>query len=122
MSISHPDSAEYGKILGADEVTDLFAPSDESLEAVYAWLRETGVPSTAIAHSDNKGWLATEMTAAHVENLFSSELYEFEHPKSGKACIEKQRQRITDQRVVSVAFPKVSYDSLHLTVRPAYWL
>ncbi|KAK4897639.1 hypothetical protein LTR27_004785 [Elasticomyces elasticus] len=83
MSISHPDSSDYGKTLTTDEVTRLFAPSAVSVEAVRDWLVESGVPPANIAHSDSKGWLAVDMTAAHAERLLESELYEFEHLKTG---------------------------------------
>jgi tripeptidyl-peptidase I len=94
VSISHPSSAEYGKILSADEVTNLFAPAEESVKAIYEWLGESGIPLTAIAHSDSKGWLAIEMTAAQAEGLFNSELYEFEHVKSGKPS-PKNRENVS---------------------------
>lgn len=85
MSISHPESETYGKALSDDEVNGLFAPSDESVNAVRNWLLESGVPAATIAHSDSKGWLAVDLSVAHAERLFEAELWEFEHPKSGES-------------------------------------
>jgi tripeptidyl-peptidase I len=110
ISISHPDSADYGKTLSAEEVTNLFAPSKQSIEAIYEWLGESGIPSSAIAHSDSKGWLAVDMTAAQAENLFSSELYEFEHPKSGMIFLRQLQityhSQVCSKRPVPQAFPR----------------
>ena len=69
MSISHPESPEYGKTLTTDEVTSLFAPSGESVETVRDWLVQSGLPPASIAHSDSKGWLAVDMTAADALGL-----------------------------------------------------
>lgn len=90
VSISHPESVEYGKTLSADEVAGLFAPSDESVQRVRSWLLESGVPSTTIMQSDNKGWLAVDMTAAHAEHLLASELYEFENAETGKPSASEE--------------------------------
>jgi tripeptidyl-peptidase I len=84
MSVSHPESADYGQHLTADEVRDIFAPPDESVKAVREWLIAAGLNSDAIAHSGNKGWLAVDMPVADAERLFESQLYEYEHSKSGK--------------------------------------
>lgn len=93
-AISHPDSTEYGKHLTPSEVTDLFAPSDDAVQRVRNWLLESGIRPATIAHSDSKGWLAIDMTVAHAEHLFDSELYEFEGAKTGEFGIASRGRRI----------------------------
>lgn len=85
MSISHPASTEYGQTLNASETRDLFAPTEESIQIVRDWLLDSGIPDATIAHSDSRGWLAMDMTAAHTERLFQSELYEYVHTRTGRA-------------------------------------
>jgi tripeptidyl-peptidase-1 len=87
MSISHPQSPDYGKTLTEEQVSALFSPAEESVDAVRDWLVSSGVPLQSIAHSDSKGWLAVDLTAEHAERLFSSELYEFEHVKTGRSAV-----------------------------------
>lgn len=81
---SHPKSANYGKYWSAEEVHDLFSPSQESVEAVREWLTSFGIHSSRIVHSDNKGWLAFDATADEAERLLLTEYYEHEHLHSSK--------------------------------------
>lgn len=83
LAISHPNSENYGKHLTPDEVHSLFAPSDVAVNAVRDWLISSGVDNRTIAHSDNKGWLAADLTAEHAERLFRHELHEYEHARTG---------------------------------------
>ncbi|KAK4541079.1 hypothetical protein LTR36_008304 [Oleoguttula mirabilis] len=76
LAISHPNSEDYGKHLTPDEVDGLFAPSDDTVNAVRDWLISAGVDNRTIAHSDSKGWLAADMMAEHAERLFRHELHE----------------------------------------------
>ncbi|KAK5693413.1 hypothetical protein LTR97_009982 [Elasticomyces elasticus] len=127
MSMSHPDSSDYGKTLTTDEVTRLFAPSAVSVEAVRDWLVESGVPPATIAHSDSKGWLAVDMTAAHSERLLESELYEFEHLKTGKASTSERVFRIADmmysecENNLEASLPKLTLDSRRSPISTQPW-
>ncbi len=42
-AVSSPDSPDYGKYLDADDVKELFSPSEQSRTAVTAWLKDSGV-------------------------------------------------------------------------------
>ena len=83
LSISHPESSRYGQHLSADEVHALFAPGAESVEAVRDWLLSSGIEADDIVHSDNKGWLALDVPASSVEQLFGASLHEYQHTSSG---------------------------------------
>lgn len=87
MAISHPQSQDFGKHLTSDEVHDLFAPSEHAVKAVRDWLIEAGIDARAIAHSDNKGWLAADVPAEHAERLFRAQLHEYEHTETGAVRI-----------------------------------
>ena len=81
MSISHPNSPDYGKHLTDEEVHEFFAPSAETVESVRNWLLSSGIEE--VVHHDNKGWLAADIPASHAEHLFMSELYEYEDSNTG---------------------------------------
>ena len=80
---SHPASTNYAKHWTAVEVADMFAPSDESVAAVREWLVISGIPAERITHSDNKGWLAFDVSAQEAENLLHTEYYVYEHTSYG---------------------------------------
>ena len=84
---SHPASPIYGKHLTSEEVTALFAPSDETVDAVMKWLQSAGIPKQRITHSDNKGWLAFYATISAMEGLLLTEYHEYEHSASGKVTV-----------------------------------
>ncbi|MCJ1286094.1 hypothetical protein MMC26_005437 [Xylographa opegraphella] len=93
MDVSHPASTNYAKHWNAKEVADMFAPSDEAVATVREWLVDSGIPAERITHSDNKGWLAFDVSAQEVENLLHTEYYVYEHTSYGHietACDQYQ--------------------------------
>ncbi|KAH8653369.1 tripeptidyl-peptidase [Xylariales sp. PMI_506] len=63
QAVSTPGSPDYGKYLDKDEVEALFAPSDESINAVKAWLKGAGVSS--ISHHKSSIKFATTVSKAN---------------------------------------------------------
>jgi tripeptidyl-peptidase-1 len=57
----------------------MFAPSNETVEAVIAWLVTSGITRERIIHTDNKAWLAISATVEETENLLQTEYYQYEH-------------------------------------------
>lgn len=81
MDVSHPSSANYGKHLTKEEVHSIFAPAEETVNAVKSWLLSSGViDDSSIIEYENKGWLAVDMPAKHAEVLLGTEFYEVEGP------------------------------------------
>lgn len=60
----------------------MFAPADESVQAVRDWLTMFGIHESRIVHSDNKGWIAFDATVEEAERLLLTEYYEHEHRHS----------------------------------------
>jgi len=91
MDRSHPSSPNYGKHWTPEKVTEVFAPSEASVDAVKGWLVGSGIDSARIVHSDNKAWLAFDAFAEEVEKLLNTEYHEYEHIEDDKiaaACDE----------------------------------
>lgn len=88
---SDPDSPNYGQHWSSRRVIDKFAPAAETVDAVRAWLVSSGIASEQITHSDNKGWLAFDVTASQAEELLYAEFHEWEDVKTRKTsvCCEK---------------------------------
>lgn len=74
QAVSDPDSAEFGKFWSEDEVIEAFKPADETLQAVNAWLSSNGILHHF--HSENKQWLAFDITANDAEALLKTEYFE----------------------------------------------
>lgn len=91
MTRSHPESPNYGKHWTADEVVRAFAPSDDTVAEVRAWLNEAGIDDSRLLHTENQGWLAFPATNAEAESLLHTEYYHYVNEISGSkvmACEE----------------------------------
>ncbi|KAI9715402.1 MAG: hypothetical protein M1828_000862 [Chrysothrix sp. TS-e1954] len=80
LDVSDPQSSNYGRHWTSEEVIERFQPSDDTVKAVEDWLVEHGnVDRERVTQSDNKAWLALDASAAEVETLLKTELFEHEH-------------------------------------------
>ncbi|KAL2854044.1 peptidase S8/S53 domain-containing protein [Aspergillus pseudodeflectus] len=87
MEISDPASSRYGKYLSAEEVHGLFAPAEDSIEQVRAWLESKGIDASRISHSINRQWLQFDASAEEMEWLLQAEYYLYSHTESGRSHI-----------------------------------
>lgn len=65
----------------------MFAPSEKAVVDVRNWLISSGIADDRIVHSDNKGWLAFDATAAEMESLLNAEYYNFEHSSADRVAV-----------------------------------
>lgn len=79
MEVSHPDSEKYGKHWSAGDVLNMFAPSEETIEAVRSWLVGSGVESDRIRLTSNKGWIEVSATVEEAERLLQTEYNLYSH-------------------------------------------
>lgn len=84
---SHHKSPRYGKHYTVEEVHDIFAPSEESVDAVRAWLESAGIAPERVSQSVNKQWLQFDADAEEVENLLQTEYYVYSHSVTGKSHV-----------------------------------
>lgn len=84
---SHPDSEKYGKHWTAEEVHDMFAPEAETVANIKEWLTDFGIHGSRVVHSENKGWIAVDVTVEEAEALLLTEFYEHEHKHSPKVRV-----------------------------------
>ena len=61
----------------------MFAPTEDTVAAVKAWLVSSGIAEARITHSDNKGWLAFDATTGEAEDLLHTEYHGYEHTSHG---------------------------------------
>lgn len=96
MDVSNPESSKYGQYWSADEVHDIFAPSNEAVDEVREWLHSVGIHPSRVVHSDNKGWIAFDAYADEAEKLFMTEFYEHKHIASQSMKIGCDKYHIPD--------------------------
>ncbi|CCE31770.1 related to Tripeptidyl-peptidase I precursor [Claviceps purpurea 20.1] len=79
---SDPGSPDYGKHYTTDQIINLFAPKQESIDVVKAWLVESGVPADSISLSKSRGWLMFNSSVSKLETLVKADYHVFENVHS----------------------------------------
>ncbi|KAK5130674.1 hypothetical protein LTR08_001835 [Meristemomyces frigidus] len=77
--VSHPTSEKYGKHWTAKEVAQAFAPSEDSIDAVKAWLASSGIAEHRVKQSQSLGFLEFEATVDEAEELLKTKYHVYEH-------------------------------------------
>ncbi|CEJ83904.1 hypothetical protein VHEMI03295 [[Torrubiella] hemipterigena] len=80
MDVSDPDSANYGNHYTQDQIQAMFAPPEESAQAVKRWLVDAGIPADSISSPKSQGWLHFRTTVSKLEDLLKTKynVYEFQ--------------------------------------------
>lgn len=79
LSVSHPDSPDFGKHWTAKQVAETFAPHPDSVHVVMNWLSAAGISPTRVGVSQSMGWLTFDATVAEAERLLKTEYNVYEH-------------------------------------------
>ncbi|KAI9700937.1 MAG: hypothetical protein M1820_006582 [Bogoriella megaspora] len=82
MDVSDPASPNYAKHWTSQEVANAFAPSKDTINAVFDWITSSGISPTRVAVSANKGWISFEATVQEAESLFQTQYHQYEHVTS----------------------------------------
>jgi tripeptidyl-peptidase-1 len=88
---STPESYKYGRHYTAEEVAEIFAPSQETVDAINDWLVWAGIAAEKISQSANKQWMQFDASAEELESLLNTNYHIYEHTETGKtnvACDE----------------------------------
>jgi tripeptidyl-peptidase-1 len=88
---SKHDSPRYGQHYSAEEVADIFAPSQSTVDAVRDWLLSAGIPAERISQSVNKQWMQFDAAAGELESLLKTEYHVYEHSGTGQSTVACDR-------------------------------
>lgn len=91
MEVSDHESPKYGQHYSSEEVAEIFAPSQESVDAIRTWLHESGIIASRVSQSFNKQWLQFDASTEELSALLKTKYHEFYHPETGTthvACDE----------------------------------
>ncbi|OKL59359.1 Aorsin [Talaromyces atroroseus] len=94
MDVSHPESPNFGKHWTPEQVVKAFAPSDDTVAQVRAWLTNAGIDESRVLHTENQGWLAFPATAAEAEALLHTEYYHYEHEVLGTKALACEQYHV----------------------------
>jgi tripeptidyl-peptidase-1 len=92
LEISNPSSDFYGYFLSKNELDDLLAPSDESIEKVVQWMVDNGVEEKNIQMTKSGEFISSILPVGHAEKLLSTDLYEYEHTHSKSKVIRPAKR------------------------------
>lgn len=80
---SDPVSINYGKHYTRQEVSELFAPSQTSIDAVKTWLVDAGIPESEIGSTKSKGWIEFNTTVEKLEKMLKTDYKLYKHRDTG---------------------------------------
>ncbi|KAJ3481543.1 hypothetical protein NLG97_g7795 [Lecanicillium saksenae] len=80
--VSDPDSPKYGQHYTQDEIVDIFAPEQSTIDAVKNWLVSSGIPESSISSPKSKGWLDFKTTVGTLESLLKTSYNMYENTKT----------------------------------------
>lgn len=72
---SDPESPKYGQHYTKQEVMDMFAPTEETINSVKKWLVKSGIPEDEIMLSNSKGWMGFETTVSNLESVLKTKYH-----------------------------------------------
>ncbi|KAJ6030884.1 hypothetical protein N7460_011150 [Penicillium canescens] len=87
MDLSNPLSSRYGQHLSSEEVHDLFAPAQKSVDDVRSWLESAGIAKDRITQSVNKQWIQFDADAEELEKLLHTKYYVYSHSETGRSHV-----------------------------------
>ena len=96
----------------AKQVAEMFAPSQESYDAVTVWLKSSGIAPERIQKSQSMGWVTFEATVDEAENLLKTEYHLHRH-QTGKPHVATDDYYIPEHIAPHVDFitPTVHFDT-----------
>lgn len=84
--VADPTSPNFGKHWSAGEVADTFAPSSDTIDAVYEWLSGSGIAVERLRMTSSKSWIQLDATVEEAEKLMLTEYHVYKH-ESGQEHI-----------------------------------
>lgn len=83
--VSNPQHKNYKQYLTRDEIRDLVAPSQESIDTVTAWLLVNGIQNWEISGTNDI--LHFETTVEVAENMLGCKFYLFSHKRASRSAV-----------------------------------
>ncbi|OCK80706.1 subtilisin-like protein [Lepidopterella palustris CBS 459.81] len=109
-SVSNPKSKKYGQHWSISEITETFAPSSESTDAVLQWLAENGVVTAKMTGALHT--IELEMSVAEVERLLKTEYHVYENTETGQGHVACEEYNVPAHisEHINIITPTIHFD------------
>ncbi|OBZ67218.1 Tripeptidyl-peptidase sed3 [Grifola frondosa] len=107
--VSIPSSALYGQHLTKEEVEKFVAPTQESVDAVNAWLKENDITATTISPAGD--WLSFSIPVSKASELLDADFSVFTHEETGQTSIRTLAYSIPTDLIghVDLVHPTITF-------------
>ncbi|KAI0093371.1 family S53 protease [Irpex rosettiformis] len=111
MDVSTPGNALYGQHLTKEEVEDLVRPTQQTVDAVNAWLAAHNITAKQATPAGN--WLKFSATVAQANQLLDTQFSNFKHEATGIESIRTLAYSIPADLVghVELVHPTVAFST-----------
>ncbi|KAK2603824.1 hypothetical protein QQS21_004026 [Conoideocrella luteorostrata] len=97
LEVSDPSSPKYGQHYSQDEVVELFAPDESSVNTIKNWLVKSGVSADKITSPKSKGWLDFHATVGELESILKTKYHMYDHVQARNAHIGTDEYVLPDE-------------------------
>ncbi|KAA1083540.1 hypothetical protein PGT21_005078 [Puccinia graminis f. sp. tritici] len=97
VETSDPESSSYGRHLTFEEIRDLSAPSNSSLEAIVKWLSSHGFDESAMDWSHSKDWVSlNQVPLQKAEEMLDTTYFYYQHD-DGQMLLRTERYSLPEE-------------------------
>ncbi|KAI9437288.1 subtilisin-like protein [Lactarius indigo] len=112
--VSNPEHERYRAHLSREQVAELVAPSQDTLELVHSWLQHHGVPPSSISTSHGGGWLKISgVPVSQADELLSASYQLYRHVEANETEVVL--------RTVGYALPAVIHAHVQTVAPTTYF-
>ncbi|KYK60569.1 alkaline serine protease AorO [Drechmeria coniospora] len=104
LEVSDPESPKYGQHYTADEVVELFAPDEQSVQTVKDWLTSAGIPGGTIRVPKSKAWVHFDATVDQLEDVLGTRYHVYNHVESRNEHVGVDSYRLPREVAEHVEF------------------
>ena len=113
MDVSDPQSPNFGKHWSMEEISRMFSPSVETVDAVRDWLSQSGISPKRHSIAASKGHIQFMANMGEVEDLLATEYHTYEHEETGAISISCDQYHLPSHIKHHIDFvtPSVGFES-----------
>jgi len=116
--ITDPSSSRYGKHWTAEQVANMFAPSQETIDRTKSWLSDFGITEDRLSFSTGRNWIEFDSTVDEAERLLDTKYHLFRHNDGGyRAACDSYSVRKDVKDHIDFVMPTVQLDGLKPVAR-----
>jgi tripeptidyl-peptidase I len=107
-------SDKYGQHWSAKEVAEAFAPTEETVKAVKAWLASYGFGDEHVEHTQSLGFLQFNASVEDVEELLNTKYNIYQHDETKQPHVACEEYSIPSHLTDHIDFitPTVHFDAI----------